>query len=89
MLSRAQAEKVPAGAPSPDGAAGIWGPLQRLSDTEFHMADMRLLAASRGDWTGGRFVDGELAPDRVSRFCERQRCCRTGETEGIQVHWAG
>lgn len=46
MLSRAQAEKVPTGAPSPDGAAGIWGPLQRLSDTEFHMADMRLLAAS-------------------------------------------
>lgn len=46
------------------------------------MADMRLLAASRSDWTGGRFVDGELAPDRVSRFCERKRCCRTGETRG-------
>jgi hypothetical protein len=50
------------------------------------MADMRLLAAFRGDWTAGQVVDGELAPDRVSRFCERKRCCRTGETEGIQVH---
>lgn len=51
------------------------------------MADMRLLAAFRDDWTAGRFVDGELAPDRVSRLCERKRCCRTGEKEGIQVHW--
>ncbi|KAK1830043.1 hypothetical protein QBC39DRAFT_119127 [Podospora conica] len=84
MLSRAQAED----APSPVSPAGIWGPLQRLSDAEFHMADMRLVAASRGDWTVGRLVDGELGPDRSSRFGERKRCCRMateGETEGIQV----